>query len=74
MSWAEHHRKSEELAVSAEDASRKGQHSEAQALYIAAAKAESDALAALDPAKTRTVGITAVSAANFSGRSDVFET
>ena len=61
MSWAELHEKSEHLAAEAQDAVRKSPEA-AQKLYREAAKLEAEALAALSPAKMRTLGITAVSA------------
>src|SRR5712691_2136955 len=64
MSWAIHHAQSEELACQAEAALRKGERDGARELYRLSAKAEERALDALDPSKTRTLGITAVSAAS----------
>ena len=63
MSWADHHKRSEQFASQAEVAVRTGRHAEALPLYALAADAERQALADLDLTKTRTVGITAVSAA-----------
>ena len=62
MSWLEHHAASEQHAAAAEAEARSGNHSLAQQLYAKAAEAEAQGLEALDPAKTRTYGITAVSA------------
>ena len=62
MSWATHHAQSEALASQAEAALRNGDREGALALYRLAARAEERALDALDPGKTRTLGITVVSA------------
>jgi hypothetical protein len=62
MSWAEHHKTSEELANAAELAGREGKSNEAEDLYRRAASAERAAFDELDTNKTRTRGITAVSA------------
>jgi hypothetical protein len=62
MTWADHHTQSERLAAEAELAVRQGAAAQAVDLYRLAAEAEARALAALDPTKTRTLGITAVSA------------
>ena len=62
MSWLEHHAASEQHAAAAEAEARSGNRVLAQQLYGKAAAAEAQALEALDPAKTRTYGITAVSA------------
>ena len=62
MSWLEHHAASERHAAAAEAEARSGNRSLAQQLYAKAAAAEAQALEAVDPAKTRTYGITAVSA------------
>lgn len=64
MSWLEHHRASEEAAAQAEAALRGGDRSRARTLYAEAADAERQALSALDTSKTRTLGISAVSAAS----------
>ncbi|MEO6970903.1 MAG: hypothetical protein ABI217_08410 [Chthoniobacterales bacterium] len=73
MSWAENHRESERLAVAAETAARNGNIADAYALYVEAANAESAALAALDPSKSRTAGITAVSAVSLYYKGKAFE-
>ncbi|MGH9759875.1 MAG: hypothetical protein ACREAC_03425 [Blastocatellia bacterium] len=62
MTWNEHHTESERLASAAEVALRQGHSQRARELYRKSAEEESLALAALDPAKTRTLGVTAVSA------------
>ena len=63
MSWIEHHENSERLASQAQVAMRAGRRDEALELYAVAADAEERAVAALDRSKTRTLGISAVSAA-----------
>jgi hypothetical protein len=62
MTWADHHTQSERLAAEAELTARRGGTQQAIILYRLAAEAEARALADLDPMKTRTLGITAVSA------------
>ena len=62
MTWAEHHRKSEELASLATILARQGQTAEAINYYRLAAEAEATALENLDVSKNRTLGITVVSA------------
>ena len=62
MSWAIHHSQSEELASQAEVSLRKGDRESARDLYRLSAEAEEHALEALDSSKTRTLGITVVSA------------
>ena len=64
MSWLEYHRQSERLASQAQLAHGEGNQQEAINLYVRAADAEIAALAALDESKTRTLGISAVSAAS----------
>ena len=61
MTWIEHHRKSERHAADAEVAYHLHERNRAQELYAKAAEAEEQALRALDPSKTRTYGISAVS-------------
>ena len=62
MSWRSEHRKSEEAASEAELALRQNDRARAEQLYGQAAEAEERALAAVEPGKPRTYGITAVSA------------
>jgi len=62
MTWAKLHGESERLASLASEAMRRGRPALAKANYKLAARAETDALASLDPGKPRTSGITAVSA------------
>jgi hypothetical protein len=64
MSWLAHHTRSEEYASQAEDLSRQQETNRAAELYRLAAEAETNALENLAPNKTRTIGITAVSAAS----------
>ena len=64
MSWLTLHRLSEQAASEAQLALLQGRHAEARDLYARAADAEDKALHALDPSKTRTIGISAVSAAS----------
>lgn len=59
-----HHSRSEEYASQAEEASRSGDKDGGAKLYRLAAKEEVLALSTLDLSKTRTLGITAVSAAS----------
>lgn len=61
MTWLEHHVRSEKLAAEAEVAARSGDVSRSRSLYAMAAQAEEQALADTDLAKTRTLGISAVS-------------
>jgi len=62
MNWAQHHSERERLASAAYAASRKGDLEQAEALYLASAKAEQAAFDVLASSKQRTRGITAVSA------------
>jgi hypothetical protein len=62
MSWMELHRESETLAGQAHEALRAGSRDKARSLFAAAAKFETEALEETDPRKSRTYGITAVSA------------
>ena len=64
MSWLKHHREAEQLASEAELCWREGRQEAARQLYLRAANAESQAITALDHSKTRTLGISAVSAAS----------
>lgn len=64
MSWLQHHREGEQLASEAEVCWREGRQEAAQRLYLRAADAEERAIAALDRSKTRTLGISVVSAAS----------
>lgn len=62
MSWLEHHSQSEEYASLAEVAKREGEFVRSRELYRLAAECEARALENLDVTKTRTLGITVVSA------------
>jgi hypothetical protein len=62
MSWLELHQRSESLAAEAEMAARSNAKERAEQLYVEAAELESQALESVLPSKTRTRGITAVSA------------
>jgi hypothetical protein len=62
MTWLEYHRESERLAAEAETATRRGDTDQARELYKEAAEAEELALQDLEPSKSRTLGISAVSA------------
>lgn len=64
MSWTMHHSKSEKYASQAEIATKNGDKDMALALFRLAAEEEALALSALDLKKTRTIGITTVSAAS----------
>ena len=63
MNWAEHHRESARLASEAEVAMRRGDIVAGRDLYARAARCELAALSSVGPDKSRTLGITAVSAA-----------
>jgi len=60
MSWILHHSRSEHYANLAEEAKREQNNVRAIELYRLAAEAEILAIAALEPTKTRTIGITTV--------------
>jgi hypothetical protein len=60
--WLTHHRESEALAAKAHEHVRFGEQPAAEAAFMQAAEAEEAALALVDRAKPRTLGITAVSA------------
>lgn len=62
MTWADYHTQSERFAADAELAVRQSAIERSLALYRLAAQAEAHALTELDVTKTRTLGITAVSA------------
>ena len=63
MSWAVLHSESEALASAAHEALAHGEGDRAADLFRRAAKAEENALDAIEPEKPRTLGITATSAA-----------
>lgn len=70
MDWLTYHKTSEAYAARASTALADGRSADAEKLFRRAAAAEERALLQLDPAKIRTFGITAVSAASlwFKGR------
>ncbi|RUS92344.1 hypothetical protein DSM106972_099450 [Dulcicalothrix desertica PCC 7102] len=72
MSWVSHHSQSEHYANLAEEALREQNNARAIELYRLAAEAEILALEALEPTKTRTIGITAVSAASLLYKAQEF--
>lgn len=73
MSWSQWHFKSEQLASEAELARRRNETTLAESLYLQAAEAEHQALVALEPSKSRTLGITAVSTASLWFKGKAFE-
>ncbi|MBV6628073.1 MAG: hypothetical protein KI793_35000 [Rivularia sp. (in: Bacteria)] len=72
MSWILHHSQSEHYASLAEEAVREHDNARAIELYRLAGEAEILALEALEPTKTRTIGITAVSAASLLYKAQEF--
>lgn len=64
---------SEQLAADAEIAARRGESQRAQELYTQAAKAEELALTDIEPAKSRTLGISAVSAVSLYYKAAQFQ-
>lgn len=74
MTWLQHHTTSEQLAADAEIAARRGDVQRAQKLYTQAAKAEELALADVESGKSRTLGITAVSAVSLYYKAAQFQT
>jgi len=64
VTWLQQHQRSEQLAAEAEIAARRGELSLARELYAQAAEAEDQACGLVEPGKTRTLGITAVSSAS----------
>jgi hypothetical protein len=62
MSWLVHHTQSEGYAGQAEELYRRHEIDRSAEFYCLAAEAEVNALENLDPCKTRTIGITVVSA------------
>jgi hypothetical protein len=72
MSWLVHHTQSEGYASEAEELRRRHKSDRAAELYRLAAEAEVNALNNLDPSKTRTIGITVVSAASFYFKAQEF--
>jgi hypothetical protein len=72
MSWLKHHTQSEEYASKAENFHRQQESIEAARFYCLAANEEVKALENLDPSKTRTIGITVVSAASLYYKAQEF--
>jgi hypothetical protein len=70
MSWLSWHEVSERFASDANTEVRKGNRDRAFALFRRAAEAESKALEELDPSKSRTLGITAVSTVSLWFKAD----
>ena len=66
MTWLDHHKNSEYYAQLAEDAIHQQDLLRAQTLYAQAAQAEHLALNAVDRSKTKTLGITVISAVALS--------
>lgn len=73
MTWIEFHAASERAAAEAEEAFRKGNAASAKLLYERAADAEQSALEVVDNSKTRTRGITAVSAVALWYKASAFD-
>ena len=69
MTWLQHHTASEKLAADAWIAAQRGDVCRAQELYAQAAEAEELALAEVESGKSRTIGITAVSAVSLRRKS-----
>lgn len=72
MSWLVHHTRSEGYASQAEELYRQRKGNQAAEFYRLAAEAEVNALENLDSGKTRTIGITAVSAASLYFKAQEF--
>jgi hypothetical protein len=66
MSWLKHHTLSEEYASKAENFYRQQESIDAVRFYCLAAEEEVKALENLDTSKTRTIGITVISAASLT--------
>lgn len=73
MSWLDHHKVSEARAAEAEVALRDGNRRRAEELYREAADAEKTALADLDATKSRTIGVSAVSAVSLYYKATQYE-
>jgi hypothetical protein len=72
MSWLVHHTRSEGYASQAQELLRRHEGDQAAELYRLAAKAETNALNNVDFSKTRTLGITAVSAVSLYFKAQEF--
>ena len=73
MSWSTHHSQSEKYAMQAESALKQADPEGAVVLYRFAAEKEEQALSALSSDKTRTIGITIVSAASLWYKANEFQ-
>jgi hypothetical protein len=73
MTWLTFHRESETLAQNAHESLRAGDKDGARRLFSQAAELERQALDSLAPGKSKTRGITAVSAAALLYKADEFE-
>ncbi len=73
MSWIENHQASERFASAAQTAQRDGRREEAQELYARAGDAERQAVEELDATKTRTIGISSVSAVSLYYKAALFD-
>ena len=73
MSWIEHHEVSEGLASRAQAAMRDGEEQKARELYARSADAEQRAVADLDTTRTRTLGISSVSAVSLYYKAAMYE-
>jgi hypothetical protein len=72
MSWILHHSQSEHYAFLADEALKGQNNARAVELYRLAASEEILALEALEPTKTRTIGITTVSAVSLLYKAQEF--
>lgn len=72
MSWLVHHTQSEEYASQAEKFHKRQETDRAAEFYCLSAEAEVNALNSLDVSKTRTIGITAVSAVSLYFKAQEF--
>jgi hypothetical protein len=72
MSWSVHHTRSEGYANQAEDLRRRHEGGRAAELYRLAAEAEVNALNNIVPSKTRTIGITTISAVSLYFKAQEF--
>lgn len=73
MSWIQWHQQSEQLAAEASIAYRRNEFDLARSLYARAADAEQKALQEVDAGKSRTRGITAVSAVSLWFKAGLFQ-
>lgn len=71
--WAIHHTQSEQYANLAQTSLQQGDVDRAMTYYRQAAEQETAALKTLDPAKKRTYGVTAVSAASLWYKAKAFQ-